>query len=323
MPSGVLIFEDPPIHTIHRRLLSRVFTPRRVAALEPTDPGVLRPQPRPAGRRRRVRLHRRPRRPDADAGHRHAARHPRAGPGGGPRPASTPTSAPRPGSRWRSTRSIRPTATMFAEYIDWRAEHPSDDIMTELLQAEFEDETGHGPAPDPRGGPHLHRRGRRRRQRDDHPPDRLDRQGAGRASRPAPRARRGPLADPERDRGAPPVRAAGAARGQVRRPGRRAPRPDGARGQRHAVPRRRRPTATTVASPTATASTSTGTVGQHLTFGYGIHFCLGAALARLEGRVALDEVLKRFPDWEVDWDRAKLAPTSTVRGWETLPVLIP
>jgi cytochrome P450 len=31
---------------------------------------------------------------------------------------------------------------MFAEYIDWRADHPSDDIMTELLQAEFEDETG-------------------------------------------------------------------------------------------------------------------------------------------------------------------------------------
>ena len=31
---------------------------------------------------------------------------------------------------------------MFAEYIDWRAEHPSDDLMTELLNAEFEDETG-------------------------------------------------------------------------------------------------------------------------------------------------------------------------------------
>ncbi len=45
------------------------------------------------------------------------------------------------------------------------------------------------------------------------------------------------------------------------------------------------------------------TIGQHLTFGYGIHFCLGAALARLEGRIALDEVLTRFPEWEVDLDR--------------------
>ena len=62
-------------------------------------------------------------------------------------------------------------------------------------------------------------------------------------------------------------------------------------------------------------------VDQHLTFSHGIHFCLGAALARLEGRVALEEVLKRFPEWEVDWSRAKLATTSTVRGWETLPVL--
>jgi cytochrome P450 len=60
----------------------------------------------------------------------------------------------------------------------------------------------------------------------------------------------------------------------------------------------------------------------HLSFGYGIHFCLGAALARLEGRVALDEVLSRFPTWEVDYDNAKQARTSTVRGWETLPVTL-
>ena len=61
-------------------------------------------------------------------------------------------------------------------------------------------------------------------------------------------------------------------------------------------------------------------IGRHQAFGYGIHLCLGAALARLEGRVALDEVLTRFPEWEVDYDKAKRARTSTVRGWETLPV---
>jgi cytochrome P450 len=64
-------------------------------------------------------------------------------------------------------------------------------------------------------------------------------------------------------------------------------------------------------------------VGQHLAFGYGAHFCVGAALARLEGRVALEEILKRFPEWDVDRDNAKLASTSTVRGWETLPVILP
>jgi cytochrome P450 len=64
-------------------------------------------------------------------------------------------------------------------------------------------------------------------------------------------------------------------------------------------------------------------IDHHLAFGYGLHFCLGAALARLEGRVALDEVLQRFPSWEVDWDNATQARTSTVRGWERLPVRTP
>jgi cytochrome P450 len=62
-------------------------------------------------------------------------------------------------------------------------------------------------------------------------------------------------------------------------------------------------------------------IDHHLSFGYGLHFCLGAALARLEGRVALDEVLQRWTDWEVDWDNAKQAHTPNVRGWERLPVI--
>ena len=60
----------------------------------------------------------------------------------------------------------------------------------------------------------------------------------------------------------------------------------------------------------------------HLSFGYGVHFCLGAALARLEGRVALEETLRRFPEWSVDLDRAVPLHTSTVRGYTNLPISI-
>jgi cytochrome P450 len=60
--------------------------------------------------------------------------------------------------------------------------------------------------------------------------------------------------------------------------------------------------------------------GPHLSFGYGLHFCLGAALARLEGRVALEEILRRWPAWEVDLDAGKMAHTASVRGWGYLPV---
>jgi cytochrome P450 len=60
----------------------------------------------------------------------------------------------------------------------------------------------------------------------------------------------------------------------------------------------------------------------HLTFGKGVHYCLGANLARLEGKVALDEMLNRWPEWGVDYDSLQLSPTSTVRGWERLRVVV-
>jgi cytochrome P450 len=61
----------------------------------------------------------------------------------------------------------------------------------------------------------------------------------------------------------------------------------------------------------------------HITFARGVHSCIGAALARVEGRVALEEILKRFPEWTVDEDNAKLSSSSTTRGWDTLPAFIP
>ena len=62
-------------------------------------------------------------------------------------------------------------------------------------------------------------------------------------------------------------------------------------------------------------------IPRHVAFGYGIHFCLGAALARLEGRIALEETLIRFPTWEVDHDGCEMVHTSTVRGYAKVPIV--
>lgn len=60
----------------------------------------------------------------------------------------------------------------------------------------------------------------------------------------------------------------------------------------------------------------------HLTFGSGVHACIGRVLARLEGVIALEEVLKRFSDWEVDEPNTVMSSTSSVRGWDSMPVFI-
>ncbi len=60
----------------------------------------------------------------------------------------------------------------------------------------------------------------------------------------------------------------------------------------------------------------------HVTLGYGGHFCLGAALARMEARIGLEETLKRWPEWKVDRDETVLLFTSTVRGPQRLPIYV-
>ena len=63
-------------------------------------------------------------------------------------------------------------------------------------------------------------------------------------------------------------------------------------------------------------------IKKHVTFGYGIHFCLGASLARTEGRIALEETLKRYPEWRLDRSRIVRQHTSTVRGYGNVGIII-
>lgn len=60
---------------------------------------------------------------------------------------------------------------------------------------------------------------------------------------------------------------------------------------------------------------------RHLALGYGPHHCVGAAIARLQGRVALEELLKAFPDFTVDAEKARFAPGNFVRRYASLPFL--
>ena len=321
MPPGVLIFEDPPVHTVHRGLLSRVFTPRKMNALEPKvrefcaasldplvgsgkldfvrDLGAQMPM-RVIGMLLGI--------PEADQET--------------IRDSSDAALRTEPGKPMRYSQQEFATGAAFADYIDWRADHPSDDLMTELLTAEFEDETGttrrltreevltYVNVVAGAGNETTTRLiGWAGKVLGDHPDQRRDLvedrslipnavEELLRYEPPAPHVARYVDRDVERygrtvPEGSVMLLLVGAANRDDRRW------PEAGRFDIHRD------------------------VGQPLTFGYGVHYCLGAALARLEGRVALDEILSRFPEWEVDLDGARLSPTSTVRGWETLPVVVP
>jgi cytochrome P450 len=319
IPPGVVIFEDPPQHDIHRSLLSRVFTPKKVSALEPKVREFCRRALDPligAGRFDFV----------ADLG----AQLPMRTIGmllGVPesdqeeaRARADASLRTDPGKPMEVSAENIGQQDFFSDYIDWRATHPSDDLMTELLYAEFEDETGTA----------------RRLSRDEvllyvsvlsgagnettnrligwmgkvlaeHPSQRSELVGDRslipntieellRFEPPTPHVARYVVHDVELHDGIVP---AGSSMlclsGSANRDDRRYEEPD-----RFDIHRK---------------------MGQHhLTFGCGIHYCLGAALARLEGRIALDEVLNRFPEWELDMENSRRAPTSTVRGWDSLPV---
>jgi cytochrome P450 len=64
------------------------------------------------------------------------------------------------------------------------------------------------------------------------------------------------------------------------------------------------------------------TEAQNLGFGYGVHSCLGAALARMESAIALDRLLDFMPHYEVVWDDCKRVAMSNVAGWSHVPIRV-
>jgi cytochrome P450 len=321
LPGGVIMFEDPPHHTMHRGLMSRVFTPRRMAELEDQvrqfcvrclDPLVgsggfdiiaelatMMPM-RVIGMLLGI--------PEQDQI--------------AVRDKTDATLRTKPGKPMEVRQDQVANSDLFADYIDWRAKNPSDDLMTTLLNAEFEDEHGET----------------RTLTRDEVLTYTAVIAGAGNETTGRLIGWLAKLLAEHPDQ-----------RRQVVE-------------DRSLIPKvidetlRYEPTGHAIARYVAEDVEYHGTTVpagsamllllaaanrderryanpdvydihrddiQHLTFGYGLHFCLGASLARLEGRVALDELLNRFPTWEVDESDIRLAPTSTVRGWERLPLVLP
>ncbi len=319
MPPGMILMEDPPIHDAHRGLMSRVFTPKKMNALEPKvrefcarslDPLV------GAGRFDFI----------ADLGAQMPMRTIGMLLGIPERDQEAIRDRLDAGLRIEEGEEYVPTTEfgagmeMFADYVEWRAKNPSDDLMTELLNAEFDDETGT----------------RRRLTREEVLIYIMLLAGAGNETTTRLIGWTGKLLaeypDQRREIVADRSLVPGAIEEILRY---EAPSPVQARWVTRAVEYHGRvvPKESIMLLLNGSANRDDRhfpdgdqfdihrNIDHHVSFGYGIHFCLGAALARLEGRVALDEVLNRFPDWEVDWDGAVQAHTPTVRGWEKLPVI--
>jgi cytochrome P450 len=319
IPPGIFIFEDPPLHDVHRGLLSRVFTPKKMLALEHkvrefcgsvldplvgagrldfvTDLGEQIPM-RTIGMLLGV--------PESDQ---EEARN-RAN-------ASLRTD---PGKPMEVTADNLGQADFFTDYIDWRATHPSEDLMSELLFIEFEDENGT----------------RRKLTRDEVLMYVSVVSGAGNETTNRLIGWMGKVLAEHPDQRRELVENRSLVANAVEELLRfEPPTPHVARyvAQDVELYDQTVPAGSAMICLTGSANRDADkyvdpdqfdihrNIGQHLTFGYGIHFCLGAALARMEGRVTLDEVLTRFPEWEVDWENIRRAPTSTVRGWESLPVV--
>ncbi|KAA9161596.1 cytochrome P450 [Amycolatopsis acidicola] len=316
IPAGTLIFEDPPVHDLHRRLLSRVFTPRRIAMLEPQARAFCRNALEPVRDAERFDLvaavgAEMPMRvigmllgiPEADQA--------------AIRDQTDAALATEDGGQMEHGILA---FDAFKEYIAWRKKNPSDDLMTELMTAEFEDEKGvtrtltddevltyctvvAGAGNETTGrligwfGALMARYPGQRQELVADPsliPNAIEE--ILRFEPTGPFIARYVARDVELYGQTVPE---GSAMVFIQAAANRDPR-------RHDNP----------------DQFDIHRVAQQLSFGVGAHYCLGAALARLEGRIAAEEILKAFPSWDVDWEHAELAQTSTVRGYKTLPLLV-
>lgn len=207
---------------------------------------------------------------------------------------------------------------LFADYIDWRAEHPSDDLMTQLLKAEIEQDGE-----------------RRKLTRTEVLTHTAMGAGAGNETTARLIGFVGQLLSDHPDQRREIVADSNLIPGAIEEVLRyQARSPVQARYVAHDVRCRGEKIAEGSVMLLLNGSANRDErhfpdgerfdihrTGAHLSFGQGLHFCMGSALARMQAQVALQEVVKRWPDWTVDYGNAAMAHTTSVRGWAKLPVM--